>query len=51
MPADHCQILPHRSVAPELFHQRVSILRGFCEEQNPGRVTIDAMYDEGSLSL
>jgi hypothetical protein len=51
MSANYCEILPHRSVAEKLSNERVSIRAGFCKEQDPGRVTIDAMYDKGPLSL
>jgi hypothetical protein len=51
IPANYCEILSHRSMAEKLSNECVSIRLGFCKEQNPGRETIDAMYDEGSLSL
>ena len=51
MPANYCQILSHRSMAEKLSNECVSIRFGFCKEQSPGRETIDAMYDKGSLSL
>ena len=51
MTANCCEIFPHRGVPDKLLHQCFSIWPGFCEEQNPGRVTIDAMYDEGPLPL
>jgi len=51
MSANYCKILPHRSVAEKLPNERVSIQPCFCKEQDPGRVTIDAMYDKGPLSL
>jgi len=38
-------------MAEKLSNECVSIRLGFCKEQNPGRETIDAMYDKGSLSL
>ncbi len=50
MSADYCEILPHRSVSEKLSNECVSIRLGFCKEQNPGRKTIDAMYDKGPLS-
>ncbi len=50
MPANHSQILPHRSVVEKLSDQRVAIPFGFCKEQNSGSKTIDAMYDKRSLS-
>ena len=49
--ANDCEILPHRTMAEKLSNECVSIRLGFCKEQNPGRETIDAMYDKGSLSL
>lgn len=51
MPANDCEILPHRSVAEKLLNQCVSIRPGFCKEQDPGSVTIDAMHDKSPLSL
>jgi hypothetical protein len=45
MPANHCGILPHRTVAEKLSNHCVSIPFGLCKEQNPGGKTIDAMYD------
>ena len=51
MPANDGQILPHRSVEAKLLHERVAIGRSFCEEQDAGCVTIDAMHDKGALSL
>lgn len=50
MPANYCKILPYRSMAEELSNERVPIRLGLCKEQNPRRITIDAMYDKGSLS-
>ena len=41
----------HRGVSDKLLHECFSIWPGFCEEQNPRRVTIDAMYDKGPLPL
>src|SRR5579859_5343839 len=49
MTANGCEILPHRGVPDKLLHECFSIRPGFCKEQNPGRVTIDAMYDKGPL--
>src|SRR5271165_3037288 len=51
MTANDRQILPHRSMAEELPNQGVPIRPGFCEEEDARRKTIDAMYDQGSLSL
>lgn len=49
--ANYREILSHRSMAEKLPNECVSIRPGFCEEQNPGRKTIDAMYDQCPLSL
>jgi hypothetical protein len=38
-------------MAEKLSNECISIRLSFREEQNPGRKTIDAMYDKGSLSL
>ena len=51
MSANYREILPYRSMAEKLSNECVSIRLGFCKEQNPGRKTIDAMYDKGPLSL
>ena len=51
MTANYREILPHWSVAEKLLNECFSIRPGFCKEQNPGRVTVDAMYDKGSLPL
>ena len=51
MPANYREILPHRSVAEKLPNERFAIRPGFCKEQDPGRIAIDAMYDIGPLSL
>ena len=50
MPANDCEILPHRTVSEKLSNQCVSIPRGFRKKQNAGGKTIDAMYDKGALS-
>jgi hypothetical protein len=50
-PANYREILPHWSMAEKLSNECISIWLSFCKEQNPGRKTIDAMYDKGSLSL
>lgn len=50
MPANHSQILPHRTVVKKLSNQRVAIPFGFCKQQNAGSKPIDAMYDKRSLS-
>lgn len=49
MTANYCEILPHRGVPDELLNECFSIRPGFCKEQNPRGVTIDAMHDEGLL--
>jgi len=51
MTANYREILPHRSVAEKLLNERFPIRPGFCKEQNPRRVAIDAMYDIGPLPL
>jgi hypothetical protein len=51
LPANHREILPHRSMGEKLADQRVSIRLGLGKEQNPGRKPVDAMDDENSLSL
>ncbi len=51
MTTNCCEIFPHRGVSDKLLHECFSIWPGFGEEQNPRRVTIDAMYDEGPLPL
>ena len=51
MSAHYGEILPHRSVAEKLLNERFPIQPGFCKEQNPRRVSIDAMYDIGPLPL
>jgi hypothetical protein len=38
-------------MAEKLSDECIAIRLSFREEQNPGRETIDAMYDKGSLSL
>jgi hypothetical protein len=51
MSTNHREILPHRTVFEKLSNECVSIPFGFRKEHNPGSKTIDAMHDEGSLSL
>ncbi len=51
MTAHYCQIFPHRGVPDKLFNQCFSIRPGFCKEQNPRCVTIDAMHHKGPLPL
>jgi len=50
MTANNCEIGPNRSVAEKLLNQCVPIRLGFCKEHDPGRKTIDAMYNKRSLS-
>jgi hypothetical protein len=50
-PANYREILPHGSMAEKLSNECIAIRLSFRKEQNPGRETIDAMYDKGSLSL
>jgi hypothetical protein len=50
MSANHCEVLPHRTMAEKLFNEFIPIPFGFREEQNPGGKTIDAMYDKCPLS-
>jgi hypothetical protein len=50
-PANHREVLSHWSMGQKLPDQRISIRFSFRKEQNAGRKTIDAMYDEGPLSL
>jgi hypothetical protein len=51
MAANCREILPHRGVPDKLLNECFSIWPGFCKEQNPRCVTIDAMYDKGALPL
>ncbi len=51
MPADNCEILPHRSVGEKLPNESPTIPLGFRKEENPGSEPIDAMHDKGPLSL
>jgi hypothetical protein len=51
MTANGREIFPDRGVADKLLHECFSIWPGFCEEQNPRRVSIDAMDDKGPLPL
>ena len=51
MPANCREILPHRGVSDKLLHECFSIWPGFCKEQNPRCVTIDAMHHKGPLPL
>src|SRR5208283_1328276 len=45
------EILPYRSMFEKLAHQRLAIGPGLGKEQDAGCVAIDAMDDEGALSL
>lgn len=51
MPANNGEILPQGSMSKKLPNQRVSIVLGFCKEENPRRETINAMYDKDPLFL
>lgn len=50
-PANNREILPDGSMGEKLPNEYIAIRRGFRKEQNPGRKTIDAMHDQGPLSL
>jgi hypothetical protein len=49
--AEYREILPYGSMVEKLSHQRISIRTGLRKQQSPGGKTIDAMHDQGSLSL
>jgi hypothetical protein len=49
--AQYREILPYGSMSEKLSHQRISIRTGLRKQQSPGGKTIDAMHDQGSLSL
>ena len=51
VPAHDCEILPRRSMFEKLPNQRLAIRPGLGKQQDPGCVSIDAMYDKGPLSL
>ena len=51
MSADHRKILPHRSVAEKLLHQRVAVPLSLGKEHNSGGEAIDAVYDKCLLPL
>jgi len=51
MSANHCEILPHRSVGEKLLDQCVSIRLGLGKEQNAGGKAVDAVDDKGPLSF
>ena len=50
-PANDREILPDGSMGEKLSNECIAIRPGFRKQQNPGRKTIDAMHDQGSLSL
>ena len=45
------EIFPYGSMSEKLLHQHISIRTGLGKQQSPGSKTIDAMHDQGSLSL
>ena len=49
--AQYREISPYGSMVEKLSHQRISIRTGLGKQQGPGGKTIDAMYDQGPLSL
>ena len=49
--AHYRDILPYGSMVEKLSYKRISIRTGLREQQSPGGKTIDAMHDQGSLSL
>ena len=49
--AHYREILPYWSMVEKLSHERISIRIGLCKQQNPGGKSIDAMHNQGSLSL
>lgn len=50
VPANHREILSHRSMAEKLPHQRVAIACGLGEQENAGGKAVDAMDYERPLS-
>jgi len=50
MSANDGEILAHRSVEEKLLDQRLAIGPSFCKKQDAGRVAINTMHDQGSLS-
>jgi hypothetical protein len=50
MSANYSEILPDGCMVEKLANECVSIRLGFCKEKDPGRETVDAMYDKRSLS-
>ena len=51
MTAHYRQIFPHRGVPDKLFDECFPIRPGFCKEQNPRCVPVDAMHNKGPLPL
>ncbi len=51
MTTNYREIFAHRGVPDKLLHECFPIWPGFCEEQDPRRMAIDAMDDEGPLPL
>jgi hypothetical protein len=49
--AQYREILSYGSMSEKLSHQRVSIRSGLGKQQSPRSKPIDAMHDQGSLSL
>lgn len=50
VPANDCEILPHRCMAQKLSDQGIAVRSRLGKEQYPGRVTIDAVHHKGPLS-
>ncbi len=51
VPAHDREILPYRSMVEKLPDQRLPIRPALGKQQDPGCVSINAMYDEGPLPL
>lgn len=49
--ADDSQVFPNRSMREKLPNERIPISLSFCEEQDPGSETINAMDNKGPLPL
>jgi len=49
--AQNREIFPYGSMSEKLSHQRISIRTGLGKQQSSGSKPIDAMHDQGSLSL
>jgi hypothetical protein len=49
--AQYRKILSYWRMVEKLTHEHISIRIGLRKQQNPGSKTIDAMHDQGSLSL